>query len=282
MQSISQIRALLDERGLRPKRSLGQNFLHDQNQLRKLIDAAQVRSGDLVLEVGPGTGTLTEALLDTGAQVIACEMDDGLASLLDDRLGDRITLIHADALEPGRALNRRLCRAIEEAQQPRFKLVANLPYQIASPLMATLLIEHDDCTGQFVTIQKEVADRLHAPPGTKTFGPLGIIVQALAHVERINVVPPTCFWPQPSVTSAMIAIHPSLSGRGAGGERLPATTDARRSFARFVHDIFAARRKQLGTILGREVELPEGIAPEVRPEMLTVAQLIDLWKHLND
>ena len=104
MQSISEIRALLDQYGLRPRHRFGQNFLHDKNQLAKLIDAADVRAGDLVLEVGPGTGTLTEALLERGVELVASEIDTDLVQLLTDRLGDRITLIAGDCLDRGRTL----------------------------------------------------------------------------------------------------------------------------------------------------------------------------------
>lgn len=218
MQTISEIRRLLDERGLRPKRSLGQNFLHDQNQLRKLIDAADLDRGDVVLEVGPGTGTLTEALLESEAEVIACELDDNLADLVADRFAGRIALIRGDCLDKRRTLNAAI---VDTIAARRFRLVANLPYNVASPLLATLLINHPNCAGQFVTIQKEVADRLLAKPGSKDYGPLGIIIQALAEVRRIGTVPPSCFWPQPKVTSAMVSLLPSPPGRGAGDEGDP-------------------------------------------------------------
>ncbi|MDY7107018.1 MAG: 16S rRNA (adenine(1518)-N(6)/adenine(1519)-N(6))-dimethyltransferase RsmA [Planctomycetota bacterium] len=280
MQTIIEIRSLLAARGLRPRHRLGQNFLHDQNQLRKLIAAAQIAPGDLVLEIGPGTGTLTEALLEAGAKVIASEIDDDLADIVADRLGDRITLIRGDCLARGRVLAPAIVDAIDGRP---FRLVANLPYQVASPLMTTLLLDHPNCAGQYVTIQKEVADRLLAAPGGKDYGPLGIIIAALAEVKRIGTVPPTCFWPQPQVTSAMVEILPSPPGRGAGGEgppevKLPDSPEARRAFARFVTNLFSKRRKQLGAIFGRDRPWPAGVTPDMRAEMLTVAQLVDLWR----
>jgi 16S rRNA (adenine1518-N6/adenine1519-N6)-dimethyltransferase len=264
MQSLSEIRGLLDERGLRPRKRFGQNFLHDKNQLRKLVAAASLAPGDVVLEVGPGTGTLTEALLEQGAEVVACEIDRDLADLLRDRLGDRITLIEGDVLERGRRLSAKVVGAL--GARP-FRLVANLPYQVASPLLAALLLEHRACIGQVVTIQAEVADRLLAAPRTKAYGPLGIIVQAFAAVERVGTVPPTCFWPAPQVTSAMVAIRPTFPDR----------PDDPAAFARFVTGLFSRRRKQLRSTFG-DVDWPAGVEPAMRPEALTIEQLVALFE----
>ena len=324
MQTISEIRALLNERGLKPKRRLGQNFLYDKNQLAKLIAAAKVKAGDVVLEVGPGTGTLTEALLEAGAETIACEIDNDMADLLDERLttsgatdsdqressvssteqqdtdeslrslsvaphdtpskAGSFTLIRGDCLGKSRTLNPDIIEAI--AGRP-FKLIANLPYQIASPLMVALLINHPNCLAQFITIQKEVADRLLAVPSTKAYGPLTIIIQAFAEVKKIAVLKPTCFWPPPKVDSAMVSLLPSPPGRGVGGEGLPdegctlSTPATRRAFARFITKLFTKRRKQLGTIFGRDRRLPESITPDMRPEVLTIEQHISLWQALS-
>jgi 16S rRNA (adenine1518-N6/adenine1519-N6)-dimethyltransferase len=274
MQTIAQIRALLDQRGITPKHKLGQNFLHDQNQLRKLIDAANVQPGELVLEVGPGTGTLTEALLDAGAHVVACEIDPAMAAIVRERLGDRITLIEGDCLESGRRLSATVIAALGDRP---FKLVANLPYQIASPLMAAMLIGHPSCTGQWMTIQKEVADRLLATPGTKAYGPLGIVVRALSHVRRIATLKPTSFWPAPKVTSAMVEILPRTADEHG--------IDDGRAFASFVTQLFTKRRKQLGTIFGRDRESgwwPQGVTAEIRPDALNIPQIVSLWRSTTD
>ncbi|TVQ33568.1 MAG: ribosomal RNA small subunit methyltransferase A [Phycisphaeraceae bacterium] len=271
--TLKELRLLLDERGLRPRHALGQNFLIDHNLLNKLVDAAGVGSGDVVLEVGPGPGQLTEALLSRGAQVVACELDDGLSELLEDRLADtaagRLTLIRGDCLESKTRLNPRLVSAL--CGRP-FKLVANLPYGAASPLMLTLLLKHPECASLHVTIQKEVAHRLAAPPGSRDYGELSVIAQSLATIERIADAPPECFWPRPKVTSAMISITRRAQ---------PLTQDAD-SLERLCKRLFQKRRKQLGAILGRDVAWPEGIEPSMRPEQLSVEQIEALAKVVGE
>lgn len=264
MQTLSEIRALLESRGLRPKHRFGQNFLHDKNQLARLVRAAEVSPGDVALEVGPGTGTLTETLLDAGAEVIACEIDRDLAALLRDRLGERITLIEGDCLDGKHALNPAILEAIGGRA---FKLIANLPYQAASPLMMNLAVDVPHCRGQFITIQKEVADRLLASPGSKQYGPLGIVLQVTSTLERIATLSPGCFWPAPQVTSAMIAIRP---------RETPLVQDVR-AFSAFISRLFQQRRKQLGATLREVRAFPDQIDPTSRPEQLSIDQLIALF-----
>lgn len=265
MQTLSHIKRLLDERGLRPKKSLGQNFLVDHNLIRRLVDASGVGEGDLVLEVGPGTGALTTALLDRGCEVVACELDDALARLLRDTLGrehpDRFTLVEGDCLESKRELSRTVRETLGGR---RFTLVANLPYHAATPLMLALLTRHPECVGLHVTIQREVGERLVAPPGTKAYGSISVVAQRLCEVTTIAKLPPECFWPRPDVTSVMVSL---LRRRAPGGPeswtRLADTCQA----------LFAARRKQLGSVVrklaGAGVTLPEGVSPSDRVESLT-------------
>ena len=158
MQDIATIRALLESRGLRPKHRFGQNFLHDPAAMRAILDAAAIRPGETILEVGPGTGTLTESLLAAGARVVACELDRDMAAIVRARLGDRITLVEADCLSDKHAVNPALLAALAGP----FRMVANLPYAAATPLIANLLEQHPECGGMVVTIQREVADRLTA------------------------------------------------------------------------------------------------------------------------
>ncbi|MFG0258642.1 MAG: 16S rRNA (adenine(1518)-N(6)/adenine(1519)-N(6))-dimethyltransferase RsmA [Phycisphaerales bacterium JB043] len=267
MQTLSQIRTLLDSHGLSPRHSLGQNFLVDHNLLGKLVESASLSPGDLVLEVGPGTGTLTETLLERGCEVIACELDDGLASLLRATLAprypDAFTLVHDDCLASKRNLRESLVKALDGR---RFKLVANLPYQAATPLILTLLLAHQNCISLHVTIQQEVADRILASPGNKVYGELSVIAQALGECQRIATLPPGCFWPQPKVTSAMVSIHRLASPLIGDTDRLVSMTQ----------HLFATRRKQLGKILGRDHPLLEGIDASQRPESLTVEQICRL------
>ncbi len=269
MQTLTDIRRLLDSRGLSPRKSLGQNFLIDHNLIRKLVDASGIGAGDLVLEIGPGTGTLTDELLDRGCRVIACEIDEHLAALLRDRFAERegFTLVEGDCLESKRELSRATAAAL--ARRP-FTLVANLPYNAATPLMLTLLCEHPECRGLFVTIQREVADRLLAAPGTRDYGPLAVVAQAVGEVLHIATLPPECFWPRPDVTSAMAAVVRRPS---------PLAPDAR-ALADFCQKLFSQRRKQLGSVLGRGGRWPEGISPTQRAEQLTVEQLIALHRAL--
>ncbi len=275
MQTLSEIKALLAGRGIRPKHRFGQNFLHDHNQLRKLVESAAVRPGELVVEVGPGTGTLTETLVEAGAEVIACEIDHDMQAIVRERLGDRVRLIAGDCLDGKHALSAELVDAL--AGRP-FVLVANLPYNAATPLMALLAARHPECRGQFVTVQKEVSDRIRAAPNTRDYGALSVLLQLLCEVREIAVVRPGSFWPAPEVTSAMIALVRRADTPFASGDEIAA-------FERFTHELFSKRRKQLGAILrraglasGDTLRLPPGVTPELRPEALDPPTLLALMR----
>lgn len=263
MQTLSDIKAILATRGLEPKHRLGQNFLHDQNKLRALVAHSGVAPGDLVLEVGPGTGTLTEALLDAGCEVVACELDGDMAAIIRERLGDRVRLIQGDCLDGKHAVSAAVIEAL--AGRP-FRLVANLPYGAATPLILNLAAHHPACLGQFVTVQLEVAQRLAARPGSDDYGAATVLLALTSRVRLLETLPGSCFWPAPRVTSAMMSVIPNPDRPELEPDRVSA----------FVHRLFASRRKQLGALLGRTAPFPVGILPTMRAETLTPDQILAL------
>ncbi len=276
-QTPADIKALLTSRGMHPRHRFGQNFLIDPRKVQQIIEAASIVPGCLVLEVGPGTGVLTEALLEAGAHVVAVEIDRDLCAILRERLGEhaRFTLIEADVMAGKRALNADVVRAVQhptsDIAHPPFTLIANLPYNIASPLLATLAVDHPAMTGAIAMVQREVADRITAPGGHsggggKDFGPLTVMIQAMCTAERIMTLSPGCFWPQPKIDSAVIRL----------ARRSEPLTDAPRELEAMTQRLFQKRRKQIGAILGRDVVLPAGVEPTMRPEQLTVEQIAAL------
>ncbi|MFI4872243.1 MAG: 16S rRNA (adenine(1518)-N(6)/adenine(1519)-N(6))-dimethyltransferase RsmA [Phycisphaerales bacterium JB061] len=267
MQTLAEIKQILEERCMSPRHKLGQNFLIDHNLIRKLVDASGVGDGDLVLEVGPGTGTMTEELLDRGCRVVACELDPEMAELLRDRNGSRdgFRLIEGDCLESKHEMSRAIAEVVGDE---KFTLVANLPYGAATPLMLALLLDWPTCVGQYVTIQREVADRLMAKPGSKSFGVISVVAQLFAEVGLVAKLPRECFWPQPDVASAMVSIVPGDAHKDFD----------RRMFAAFCQKLLGQRRKQLGGLLGKEGVLPQGIHPTSRAESLSPSQFLGLYQ----
>ncbi len=262
-QTLRDIQNLLAEHNLHPKKRFGQNFLHDHHHLARILEAAEVSPGDLVVEVGPGTGTLSELLLEVGANLVAVEVDRDLEPILRQRLGENFRgLIFDDVLAGKHALSPKLLDAVRD--QP-FKLIANLPYQVASPLLVNLITQ-TAMTAAVVMVQREVAQRIMAGPGCKDYGPLSVMVQATCSVRRVGVLSPHCFWPAPKIESAVIRL-----------DRLnqPHSRDLS-ALSQLLHTLFSKRRKQLGAILGRDRAWPAGIDPSSRPEQLTVTQLCAL------
>lgn len=267
MQTLTRIKSLLAERGLSPKKRFGQNFLHERNQIRRILDAAGVQPGDRVLEVGPGTGTLSVALLEAGATLIAVEIDRDLEPILRqvfEPYHGRATLLMTDVLADRHRLAPPVQSAIRDS--PSTILIANLPYNVASPLLVNIATREPTITRAIVMVQKEVADRLAASPGSKDYGPLGILVQAACMVERMFTLAPSCFWPAPQIDSAVVRLV----------RRPSPLTDDLTAFGDLVHRLFQQRRKQIGTILGRDTPLPPGVRPDLRPEQLKLEQLAAL------
>jgi 16S rRNA (adenine1518-N6/adenine1519-N6)-dimethyltransferase len=286
MQTLQQIRQLLDERDFSPRKQFGQCFLIDHNLMGKLLNLADLRGGETVLEVGPGTGSLTEELLSRAGRVVAVEIDRGLCQLLTERLGDRpnFTLIGGDALAGKHALSEAVLEAIGPVPA---RLVANLPYNIATPLIAECLISswrtmagkagrHVRFESLTFTVQREMADRLAAGVGGADYGPVSVLVALLGRFQAGPVLPPSCFWPSPKVSSRMARID-------FDADRAAEVTDID-TLTGVLAVTFGQRRKQLGAIARRrDAESPShglsaafaasGIDPTLRAEAVAPEQL---------
>jgi 16S rRNA (adenine1518-N6/adenine1519-N6)-dimethyltransferase len=236
-QTKHEIQALLAGANMAPRHRFGQNFMIDQNLLRLVSAAGQIASADWIIEVGPGTGTLTEELLASPAQrVVALEIDRDLASLVRVRFesNSRFSLIEGDALAGKHQINAELAAIVKEGREAgaSVKLVANLPYNIASPLVIELLIAGVELLA--FTVQKEVADRFRAIADSDDYGPLTVMAQSLGRVQVLRTLPAQAFWPAPRIESALVQIvrDDQLGSRAS-------------EFSRFVHALFSARRKTL-------------------------------------
>lgn len=209
MQTKRQIQQLLASAGVRPNKRLGQHFLIDLNLMRLLVDSANINSNDIVLEVGCGTGSLTTELVEKAGFVIAVELDRTLAGLAKNSLSnaDNVELINTDILKSKHTFSPMVVSALESARNKykgRILLVANLPYNVASPTMLNLITGPTVADAIYVTVQKEVADRMTAVAGSSDYGILSIFLNAAGDVKIIRILRPSVFWPQPQVDSAMV------------------------------------------------------------------------------
>lgn len=210
MQTKRQIQQLLASAGASPNKRLGQHFLIDLNLMRLLVDSADIQNNDVVLEVGCGTGSLTEALALLAGEVIAVEIDRTLAEITTRQLAKakNVKIIHTDILENKNNISKTVASAMSLAQKKhsgRILLVANLPYNVASPVILNLVTGPIIADNMYVTVQKEVAERMTAAPGSRDYGSLSIHLSATGEVRTIRVLKPTVFWPQPQVDSAMLS-----------------------------------------------------------------------------
>jgi 16S rRNA (adenine1518-N6/adenine1519-N6)-dimethyltransferase len=284
-QTLSYLRNLFEERGIRPKNKLGQNFLIDLNLLDLLLRAAELSAADLALEVGSGTGSLTERLAEEAGAVVSVEVDPAFATLVAEAVHgrDNVVLLHADVLRNKNEINPEVLRAVGELARQRgtsrLKLVANLPYAVAVPVLSNLLLTDAGVERMVVTVQWEIAERLTAGPGTKDYGALAVLVQSLADVELIRRLPPAVFWPRPQVSSAIVRIRPVPARRAHVG-------DVHR-FRRFLRDLYAHRRKNLrGALAGSpgkrfaKEEVDARLA-ELGIDGTTRAETLDREQHLR-
>lgn len=235
------------EAGIEPKTRHGQNFLIDLNLLTLLFETADVGPSDVVLEVGTGTGSLTALLARAAAEVVTVELDPHMHQLASEELIDagNVLLMRRDVLKNKNHLNTDVVAAVLErlgaAKGRRFKLVANLPYNIATPVLSNLLSCPALPDTMTATIQKELADRIVARPSTKDYGALSVWVQAQCEAQIVRLMPPSVFWPRPKVTSAIVHIRVRRDWR----ERIP-DLDFFHAFARAM---FFHRRKFLRSVI---------------------------------
>ena len=263
---LSEIDATLREIRVSPVKTLGQNFLHDRNLARWIVEKADLAPDDYVVEIGPGLGALTEFILESGARVLAIEKDQRLAEFLRKRFEtSRLEIIHGDALEFD-------LRGL--FTEPRVKLLGNLPYYIASQLLLKFTKYPSPISLWLLMLQKEMARRISAAPGTSDYGALSLIVQLQYRVEFLRTVPATVFLPAPDVDSAFVQIAPRRP------DELPPHDPE--TFFQIVRQGFSQRRKQLRNLLRTEIPRWDeaaatiGFDPRARAEELGLEQWIAL------
>ncbi len=285
-QTLSFLARTLQNAGLQPKTKYGQNFLIDLNLLDILINGAELDPRDVILEVGTGLGSLTKSMATKVGKILTVEVDRDLQALAAKELNalPNVQVFGCDALRNKNHLRDEIIQATAESvaaiPNARFKLVSNLPYNIATPIISNLLTVEPLVERMVVTIQKELGDRIVARPSCKDYSALSIWMQSLCDCEILRVLPPTVFWPQPRVESAILRIRPNAAKR------------ARIRDLAFFHSklraLFFHRRKflrsQLATACQEELTKPQidaileglGLASNLRAEQLSVEQIIEL------
>lgn len=269
------IRRIAAEEGITPTKKFGQNFVIDPGTVKKIVTASKINSNDFVMEVGPGLGSLTLAILQAGANLTAVEIDPPLAKRLPSTVKEfmpnaleRFNVILKDALE----LNAQDVPNLANAQH--FTLVANLPYNVATPIILTLLEKFNNLTSFLVMVQKEVADRLCAQPGTKTYGTPSVKLAWYGESQKAGLIGRNVFWPAPNVDSALVYFERNNAIREDEQER--------EKVFKIIDAAFQQRRKTLHSalkgIISNESYDIAGIDPTRRGETLTCAEFLTLYK----
>lgn len=269
------IRRIAAEEGITPTKKFGQNFVIDPGTVKKIVTASKINSNDFVMEIGPGLGSLTLAILQAGANLTAVEIDPPLAKRLPSTVKEfmpnaleRFNVILKDALE----LNAQDVPNLANAQH--FTLVANLPYNVATPIILTLLEKFNNLTSFLVMVQKEVADRLCAQPGTKTYGTPSVKLAWYGESQKAGLIGRNVFWPAPNVDSALVYFERNNEIREDEQER--------EKVFKIIDAAFQQRRKTLHSalkgIISNESYDIAGIDPTRRGETLTCAEFLALYK----
>jgi len=290
-----EIGEVLRSGGLTPRHRYGQNFMVDERVLAAIADAGEITADDVVLEVGPGVGNLTRLLAAHARTVLAVDIDEHLLAAATRHHANlaNVVWMHADVLAGKHKVNPAVAAKIAElwAGRGKVRLVSNLPYNAASPLIAELLVMMWAENGALpfavlaFTVQWEVAERMAAPPGNGDYGPLSVIVQALAEVEILRKIPPGAFWPPPKVNSALVRVRPDLAKMQRVGNAL--------ELQKLLAGVFGHRRQKLSNGLRHFLgprwteEKAErvrklGIDLNIRPECLPVDGFIQLTAAMAD
>ena len=274
---------VIQKHGFDFQKKFGQNFLIDPHVLDKIIAAAEITKDDFVLEIGPGIGTLTQYLAEAAREVVAVEIDSTLIPILEDTLSayDNVSVINEDVLKVD------LRKLAEERNGGKpIKVVANLPYYITTPIIMSLFESHVPLKSLTVMVQKEVALRMQAGPGTKDYGALSLAVQYYASPYLAANVPPNCFMPRPNVGSAVIRL--------TRFEETPVQVKDEKLLFRLIRASFNQRRKTLqnGLVNSQELDFTKeqvaaaiatlGVSPSVRGEALTLEQFAALANALSE
>ena len=260
--SLADVRRLLNDAGIDPKKSLGQNFVIDPNTVRRIARLSRVGPESRVVEIGAGLGSLTLALIETGARVTAIETDKALIPILTDLVGDHAEIIEADV---------RNLKWDETLPNPGWNLVANLPYNIATSIVLTVLDEVPSIDRMLVMVQREAGERLVAPVGNAAYGAVSVRVALRANASVVGQVPPSVFYPRPRVTSALVAIERVDHG---------IESEVETELIELLRIAFNQRRKMLRKSLRGRVDEEAikraNIAPTSRPEELNLSSWVAL------
>lgn len=284
--SRTRTRAIMEKYGIRTKKSFGQNFLTDLNVLKNIVEAADITANDNVIEIGPGIGALTEQLAQAAGEVLALEIDQDLIPVLKEVLSpyNNVKVINQDVLQAN--LPELIKKEFKDPSRP-IKVVANLPYYITSPILMNLLASPVEWATICVMMQKEVAQRLTAKPGTKQYGALTLAIEYQMQAKIAFDVSRKVFVPAPNVDSAIVVLTPRTNP-------LPVQPFDKQKLFGFIRGCFAHRRKSLWnnlqSVIGKDPAVKEkmtavltqlDISPQIRPEKLTLEQFIELANALH-